>query len=352
MNDDSVRRYVAYKCTFYHRDTLRGVLNAVFNYNSRCSQKIKLILSGVPVQEYGDSEHWINVGFADLESCEYRQDIKAVIVDDARPAEKNTVLKYFERGILCLVNLCNEDLSGLCVKENCGICYSDEAELMAVLMYLFDEKHSYCLDAIRRNAYEYAKNNSFDNRYSSIIEERMKNRAAAIEDFVKESRDTDMQAGEKVQAITSAVRDSDKKLLLICPDDMSMDNIKTEFLLIFQYIRLYINPNAQWFFTGNINKEDAAFKLLNAQMSELSMNDIVFDKPDRRLFMESDRMLLSFQDVDKISGYAADFNYLITMGMGELHENIIRADLRDIRQTAELISVLLYDKGELQNEQI
>lgn len=350
MDSASVSVYVLYKCTVYRHDSVRSVLRAVFNYNRRCGQKIKLILSGVPAQEYRDREDWINVGFAAPESCAYIENIKAVILDDVMPAEKSDVLKYFERGILCLTNARDEVLKALFVKENCGFYYSDTAELMAVLLYLFDEENSHCLASMQRNACEYAKKNSLQNGYSPITEKRMKNRMAAIEDMIKAKRDSNIPAGEKVQAITSAVKDSDRKLLFVCPDDMSMNNIKLEFLLIFQYIKLYINPNAQWFFSGTIKREDAAFQLLNAQISEFSMHDIYFDKPDRQLFMEADRILLTFYDVDEISGCASDFHYVITMGMGELHGNMIRADFRNIRQTAELVGTLLYDKGELQNE--
>ena len=87
MKDRITKRYTAYVCNSYNKESLKKVINVMRNYNTRNTRKMKLVVCGLPLIDELDCSDIINIGFAKYDNS-YIVASKTIIIDEENQLEK------------------------------------------------------------------------------------------------------------------------------------------------------------------------------------------------------------------------------------------------------------------------
>ena len=341
MNCNMHKKYVAYVCTSFNRESFRRVVNVIRAYNKCNIPKITLILAGVPVVEYNEDRNIINIGFSSIVDSEYYEDISAIIVDYEEQLSYIDALSICQDGVVCIVNETYQTLKDFCVQKNCGLYYSDLRELLAVLCYIFDKKNEENSKTLCMRMQKYVQDELVPVTQDADIQANIIARMEAVQEADKELKVSTLLPDERLENLSSQIRTSDSGLYIVCSDDMSIECIDVKILLIYQYIKLFVNPKSEMFFAGNINENDSGYKFIVAQISELGIKDVHFGIPS---FSNGiDTILFTKRDVAVLEQECEKYKYVLTMGRGNSKRNIINVYQWDVQYIAELISMLLYN---------
>lgn len=314
--------YVAYVCSKYERKSLKKVLEVVHYCNEKSRQKTILLVSGVPAGE-SDSADMMNVGFIDIDKIICLYEIKALIVDGPDQLEESLLIQYLGKGIPCIVCGFCSAIKEICVSEGCGLYYADQAELFGVLRYFLKKENRECIDIMCKNACAYGKKKMSESCDENIIRR--------IQDRDKKVR----------------VGGLEKSLVIVCSDAFENGGSHFELLLIYQYIKLYINEKAKLYLL-NVAKDKV--KIVQELIKELYIEDVNINVIQKESNLEADDILLTFSGTCTNEA-KPDYNYVVAVGAGKACTGTIWTEKSDVEYVAEFIGNLLYkSKGWLEDE--
>ncbi len=274
MTNGIAKKYVAYVCNSYNEESLKKIITVVRNFNNRNTKKLKLVVSGLPVIDYLDCSDIINIGFANCDNS-YIHRSRVIIVDDERQLNNNVLIEYLHKGIICLVNERCKVLAEMCKINGMGLIYSDEKELLAILEYIDKNNNSMQILKMIYNA-SGCDEAALIKLESEDIKKRVLERKRKIKSFLQIC-DNNISPEEKVLYITRNVMDDDREFILRCSDRMDFKNKFVELLMIYKYVKLYINPRVKLYFTAAANVSSPIYHMVKAQIKELAVNDVYFD---------------------------------------------------------------------------
>ena len=274
MINGIAKKYVTYVCNSYNEESLKKIINVVRNFNSRNSRNLKLVVSGLPLMNYLDCGDIINIGFA---SCDnpYILGSKAMIIDDEKQLKNNMLIEYLHKGIICLVNKKCKDIAKMCENYGVGLIYSDYRELLAMIEYIEKNRKSIEIPKMIYNA-SGCDESVLIKTESEQIKDRVSERKYKIKSFI-EMCDNNVSPEEKVAYITQNVMDDDREVILKCTDRMEFGNKFVEMLMVYKYIKLYINPEVKFYFTSSVNISSAIYRMIKSLIKELAIKDVFFD---------------------------------------------------------------------------
>lgn len=274
MTNSIVKKYVAYVCNSYNEKSLKRIITVVRNFNNRNIKKLKLVISGLPVIDYLDCEDIINIGFANCDNP-YILRSRVIIIDNEKQLKNNVLLEYLHKGIICLVNEECKVLAEMCKINGMGLVYSNDKELLAILEYIEKNNSSMQILKMVYNA-SGCEETTLIKLESEEIKKRVLDRKSKIKSFLQIC-DNNISPEEKVRYITRNVMDNDGEIILRCSDRMDFKNKFVELLMIYKYVKLFINPKVKLYFTTAVNVSFSIYHMLKAQIKELTLNDVYFD---------------------------------------------------------------------------
>jgi hypothetical protein len=263
VKDRITKRYTAYVCNSYNKESLKKVINVMRNYNTRNTRKMKLVVCGLPLIDELDCSDIINIGFAKYDNS-YIVASKTIIIDEENQLENRMLAEYLHRGLICLVNRKCKILSEVCKSCGVGLIYSNEKELLAALEYI--EKNYNTIDVLKLiyNA-------------SSCNDERLiKVRSEQIQQNIKDRRD---RAGSLMAECNGNknIIDTDRRVILKHSVRLDVQKRVVELLMIYKYVKLFIAPKAELYFTAYIDISSPVYRMVKALIKELVVVDVYFN---------------------------------------------------------------------------
>lgn len=333
-----MEKYVAFICDTYRKKSFHFVLKAVKLYNLISKDSVRLLIVGVPLVEYMDDDAFLNIGFTNWEHNDYLKKITFMIVDYENQLNTRELLNYMNNKVPCIVNETCRQMKQICVENNCGIYYSNLYELLAGISFFCNPDNFSMVEEIAGNALAYAGSELNNEKRIPAIKERCETRKQKLNRLIQKLDSLDQSPEQKLKEISGQLRSSDRPLNLICLDELSKNNMQTDILMIYYYIKRYINPNCKMFFDGNIDTESIFFQLLVQQGKVLGVNDIYFNYPEEY----QDNILLTSAKCENFRQRKDEFRYIVSLGNGAEEDNMVYAEDCDVSYVAELIGSLLY----------
>lgn len=273
MKNDIAKRYVAYICDSYNEAALKRVVKVVRYYNERNLSKLKLIVSGLPLIDFLNVNDIINIGYADYNNY-YIINSRVIILDNERQMSKEAIIACLHKGIICLVNQNCKILASLCKESGIGLVYADDKELLAMLEYINKNYDTEELLKMIYNASGYDESDLIKTK-SEQIKNHVRDRKHKIKWLIKKC-DGSSNSHEKVNFITQNIIDKDTELILKCSEELSFKNKFIEMLLIYKYIKVFINPGVKFYFTSKISISSKVYHMIKSQIKELAITEIYF----------------------------------------------------------------------------